>query len=138
MKAEPLCREQRRLMGLPYPRSSCPQCGFVLRPGWRCTEGIGNGRASPPKPSADPQPDDAEMAEAKAAMQGILAVAVHEAGRTGWQRGVTAMQKEAVSICNFVIDMLERGVPASSAVECVKAVKDRIVASKIPYPVRPQ
>ncbi len=30
------CREELRLAGLAYPRSSCAYCGTLLRPGWKC------------------------------------------------------------------------------------------------------
>lgn len=38
MTVEPRCREKRRRLGLPYPRSSCDKCGTLIRPNFRCVE----------------------------------------------------------------------------------------------------
>lgn len=38
MATEPMCREKRRALGLPYPKSNCDVCGTLIRPGWRCAE----------------------------------------------------------------------------------------------------
>lgn len=47
--AEPLCRTRRQQLGLPYAKSNCYKCGTVIRPGWRCAEGL-----SPADPVTDP------------------------------------------------------------------------------------
>lgn len=36
--AEPRCRKKREALGLAYPRSSCDECGTLLRHSWRCAE----------------------------------------------------------------------------------------------------
>jgi hypothetical protein len=36
MTNEPNCRQKRQKLGLSYPRSSCNECGSVIREGWEC------------------------------------------------------------------------------------------------------
>lgn len=40
------CRNALARDGKPYPKSNCQRCGTLMRPGWKCAEGVELGRPS--------------------------------------------------------------------------------------------
>ena len=39
-----LCRNALAREGKPYPKSNCQRCGTLMRPGWKCAEGVELGK----------------------------------------------------------------------------------------------
>lgn len=38
------CRNALAREGKPYPKSNCQRCGTLMRPGWKCAEGVELGK----------------------------------------------------------------------------------------------
>jgi len=38
------CRNALAREGKPYPKSNCQRCGTLMRPGWKCAEGVDLGK----------------------------------------------------------------------------------------------
>ncbi len=52
-EAHPLCREWLRLNGRPYPRSSCQECGTLIRHNFRCAHALDEAATRPAEAMGD-------------------------------------------------------------------------------------